>query len=481
MAGLVAAQRLAAAGLEVALCEAETQTGGRAALARVAAGLPRSGEAGDGSLWDPLWGRDTAARDAVSALARRPRSAGEGVGGVARVASPPQPLLPPRSPSIWQLSPARGVLPLDPRDGGIPRHLRFGCALRLARLERLLRRFAPLLDPTRPERAAPLDDRSLGDFARLYLGTGLLSQWAEPWLSAVTPVEEDHTSRVAFLLHLGREMGRDREGEGDGAGEDAALGAAPAVPPRGEVALYCRTRVEALAAGRKAGIDLRAQGAGWGALHLAARAVILAVPAARARQLAAPLLGAAERRALGALPSEPIAVWGAGLIALPDPLAEAMAGETGRGLRIRIPRCRSQLLSTLQITDTEIRAVLRPAAAEALGAAARTGGQGRGGGPRAAHRDLDRRLAGELKRLFPGLRMETGDPSTALQRAESPRFAVGGYRQLARLRQAEQSARCAGRRLYFAGDYTVGASLGGAARSGARAAAELLADLGPAT
>ena len=49
-------------------------------------------------------------------------------------------------------------------------------ALSLLRLPRLIARYRAALDPGSPERGADLDDRSLGDFGRLYFGESVLSR-----------------------------------------------------------------------------------------------------------------------------------------------------------------------------------------------------------------------------------------------------------------------------------------------------------------
>jgi predicted NAD/FAD-dependent oxidoreductase len=59
-----------------------------------------------------------------------------------------------------------------------------------------------------------------------------------------------------------------------------------------------------------------------------------------------------------------------------------------------------------------------------------------------------------------------------------PRFDVGDYRALARLRRVEADARARGRRLYLAGDHLIGPTLEAAVVSGERAAAALAEDLG---
>jgi hypothetical protein len=59
-----------------------------------------------------------------------------------------------------------------------------------------------------------------------------------------------------------------------------------------------------------------------------------------------------------------------------------------------------------------------------------------------------------------------------------PRFDVGDYRVLARLRRVEADARARGRRVYLAGDHLIGPTLEAAVVSGERAATALADDLG---
>jgi oxygen-dependent protoporphyrinogen oxidase len=73
-------------------------------------------------------------------------------------------------------------------------------SVRARRLRTLLHWFGPLLDPRAPERAVRLDDRSVGDFARLYLRGDSLEQRFEPLLERALGQDPDETSRALLML-----------------------------------------------------------------------------------------------------------------------------------------------------------------------------------------------------------------------------------------------------------------------------------------
>lgn len=96
-----------------------------------------------------------------------------------------------------------------------------------------------------------------------------------------------------------------------------------------------------------------------------------------------------------------------------------------------------------------------------------------------AEADLERLATftrAELARCLPGLRVAAGRDRWYVEPDAFPRFDVGCYRRLAQLRRVAEAERRRGRRIYLAGDYWMEATLDGAARSGLRAAGELLAD-----
>ena len=70
------------------------------------------------------------------------------------------------------------------------------------RLRVLLDAFGGSLDARRPERGVRLDDRSVADFARLYLGRAALEQRFAPLLEAELGFDARETSRLLLLLHM---------------------------------------------------------------------------------------------------------------------------------------------------------------------------------------------------------------------------------------------------------------------------------------
>ncbi len=325
-------------------------------------------------------------------------------------------------------------------------------ALRLRRLDRLSRRFADRLDPSTPERAVRLDDRSAGDFARLYLGPGLLRHWIAPWLAADALADPEQTSRVLLWLLLESRrfapLGRLRVGLG-------FLPAALADPGRDRVGVAVR-RLRAVRGGLRAELEVGDP--------VEADAVVVATPAPAARALAEPLLTTPERWFLEAARSAPSLV-----------LAAALEHSPCRdATRVRVPA--EAGLAAASVT-------VEPGApgGPAPEGAALAWVQGSAGWS-AAHRDaaddvVEKALLAALERLFPGA--ERALRFTVLRRhaAALPRFDVGRIRALDRFRRVQGDRRAAGRRLYFAGDHLVAPSLEGAAASGRRAAEEVAADL----
>jgi len=86
------------------------------------------------------------------------------------------------------------------------------------RARRLLRWYAPWIDPNRPERGARLDDRSVTDWCRLYLGRKNVDELLGPCLGAWFGLAADVTSRL-FGLSLLDASGRPRATSLTGAAE----------------------------------------------------------------------------------------------------------------------------------------------------------------------------------------------------------------------------------------------------------------------
>ncbi|MDJ0864583.1 MAG: FAD-dependent oxidoreductase [Myxococcota bacterium] len=407
-AGLAAAWRLGRSGLRVTLLDAGAEAGGRA----LAPWAPRllttdhrlaalAGEAGAAGELLPL-------RPWVSAQVADGRI--EPIGG-------------------WRRAP--GVRALE--------------ALRLVRLGRLLRRYGPQLDPSAPERAAALDDRSLYDFGRLYFGTGVVERWIEPLLADAAPLDERDASRVAFLVPE-----RARQG-------------ATAAAPRKSLAPLAAALAARLALRGGAAVRRVEPAAGHLCVALAdesleADAVVVATPAAAALEICAPLLTTAEREHLASTRYDAALVWRVAA----EP---ARLGARAR-TRVRVPRCEALPFSSLALLpdSAEIVATVRePWSRHWIDA------------PDDA---LQKDLGAALERLLPGAARPERASRIARIPAAWPRFDVGRYRAIARFRRVGADRRAAGRRLYFAGDHLVAPTVEAAITSGERAATALLGDVG---
>ncbi len=432
LAGLAAASGLAARGFEVALFERDPRPGGRAGSERE---------------------KDFAFEPGAHAIAGSDRRllALVGRAGLA------EGLLPLRPLALAQVERGRVVRihPESPRGvGRIPGLGNLG-RLRLARLPRLLARYAPVLDPDAPERAGARDDRSAADFVRLYFGSRVLERWIGPWLSDTALCDPAETSRV---LALGLLAFRRHAGLGSLRGDLAGLAGALAR----SLGARCGAGVRAVEP-RGAGFLVHHAGPdGEGVVE--AEAVVLAVPPPDALAAAPELLSSAERDVLRARRGAPALGVALGL---ESPLA-------AHATRIRVPRREGLPFATL---------VLEP------GVAGSRLPQGRGlavllGGADPRALDVaDERLASgwiaALDGLLPGAAARVAWTRVHRWVSAFPRFDVGDYRAIARLRRAETDARARGRRLYFAGDHLAGPTLEAAVASGERAAAAAAQDLAP--
>jgi oxygen-dependent protoporphyrinogen oxidase len=424
-AGLAAAFRLAAAGHGVRVLEAGARAGGRAAVAEW-----------QGETLDPT---AAAVHDSNASLLGLVRDA-----GLSGELLPLRPWLAAQAGAGTAASAVSddGLLAI----GRIP-GVRALEALRLARLPRLVRRQAAMLDPGAVESAAPLDDRSLLDFGALYFGRRVVTHWIEPWLSSRAPVDERSASRAAFLLRW-----RAESGGASGALREPPGLLAELLAARSGVRTGCRVRrVDAAPSGR---LHVAIEGASEPA---EADAVILAVPAPEALRVAEPLLSRAERDLLGAIRYDPAHAL----------VAEARRLPVSAPTRARIPRSTASPLAVVALEPRgrgagRITAVTRPAWSDAM----------RDAGDDAVVKELrveiEARTASELA---------AGDPVLVRRFPLAwPRFDVGAYRALARFREVQLDRRRRGRRLYLAGDHLASPTLEGAVVSGLRAAADLLSD-----
>jgi protoporphyrinogen oxidase len=329
-------------------------------------------------------------------------------------------------------------------------------ALRLVRLPRLLARYGARIDPEAPERAADLDDRSLGDFGRLYFGRSVLAHWMGPFVTGTSLGDADDLSRVLFLRRY-RSHGRERPGLLRSAlGELADAAAARLAVKCGSAAL----RVER---GREGGLALSVQ-AGGATRVFEPEAVVVATSAPEAARLAAPVLVAAERDGLAEVRYQPALCLAVGLrrpffphpqhIQLPhsggSPLEGVLLEPGVPGGRVPDGRGLALLRATSAWSEAYFDAPEETVCKELLGAFARV------------------RPGAEAAVLFSKL--------FRVERA-LPRFGVGRYRQIARFERVQRELRREGRRLYFAGDYLMDPTLEGALASARRAAAAVSEDL----
>jgi oxygen-dependent protoporphyrinogen oxidase len=430
LAGVAAAAALRAAGCSVRVIEREAAPGGRA-----------RGSERDGFRLD-------AAPFLVSARERRLAALIADAGLAGR-------LLPLRPVTLAQLRAGRveetppAGRPLEvARVGGV----RFREALRLRRLARIERRFRNLLDAERPERAVRLDDRSAADFVRLYFGATVWERWAEPLLASDLLADPVDASRVCLLLAR------------------AARGAAPLATLRGSPASVA----EALfGAADRLGSEVSAVTREGQGLALALRdgsrieadAVVLALPARETGRVARELLAPAEHDGLGAARTAPAIVLSAALERSP----------TRKATRLRVPTLEALPLASVALEPGGAGAPAPPGAA--LLAAVATPAWSRAH-LQAADGVVEKELLGAVGRIFPGVPGALRFCQLVRYEAAVPRFDVGRYRALARLRAVQADLRARGRRLYFAGDHWVAPTLEGAIASGLRAAAELCEDLG---
>ena len=273
-AGLSAARRLAEAGESVTVLEQAPRAGGRAASAEVG-----------GFVFDPIGSVVSTADRGFLSLLDGAGAAGRiralGPGGLAQTFR-------------GRLSSVDGSSRL-----GVARipGVRLLDALRLVRLDRLLARYRPALHPDAPERGAPLDDRSLRDFATLYFGRSIAERWIGPFATSGTLNRPEDASRLLFLLRARSHRAAPLALVQGGIGSFLAALAEELDVRFGTTV----TRVEARGDG---GFDVSFETAD-GAGTAPADAVVLATPAAAAARAARDVLVTAELDYLEGVASAP--------------------------------------------------------------------------------------------------------------------------------------------------------------------------------
>ena len=435
LAGLAAAHRLAARGADVSVLERETRVGGRARSEWVE-GFPIDCDA------RTLWSADRHLLGLLAALGLRDE------------------LFPLCPRGIEQLH--RGVRHrIHPTSAlGLARQkgIRLHQARRVSRLVRLLRRFGPALTPAAPELAAPLDDRSVGDFGRLYFGRSVLDHWLAPFLSSAIPCDAGETSRAWFL----RRVSTHRDAlpcylrSGLSALSEAL--ASELSPKLGEEVVSVE-----LDSQRGGGVRVACR-RGASAAVTDADAVLLAVPAPIALRLAGSVLEPAERDFLAAIRYDPALT-----------LAIATANRIDRRSRfVQVPHAERCPVETIElevgapggrIPDgsalVRLRATTRFSRAH----------------PDASDPAILERLGETLETVWPGACDAVLFRRVMREERAVAGYPVGHYRALARFLALQCDLRRRGRRLYFAGDHLADPTLEGAVLSGLRAADLVAADL----
>lgn len=437
LAGLACAWRLTRSGFEVRTFERADRPGGRAAGTSVR-GAPLDPCAHLLSTADSSLSALLAELDLIHALVPWPRDAWAQVHrGV------PRPIQP------------RGLL-------GIARipEVKLRDAWRLLRFERLLARYGSLLDPLEPERAAPLDDRSLRDFARLYFGDSVLAGWMGPLVASTCLSGDRETSRVLFLLRCIAER--------DGAPATLRIGidgVASALAARLRPRFAAEVMRVELEISRKLRIQVREKQVDS---TLEADAVVLAAPALESARIAEDLLTPPERDFFNAVRYT---------AAITLAVAARHAGPL-HVRRLQVPRREGWPLDAVGLEPGAPDGCGPEGCVVAVLIADDTWSREHIAAPDEA---LAKELLGSLGRLYPELRRSIVFTRLSRYPRAVPRFDVGRYRALARFQGVQVDLRRQGRRLYFAGDYLAAPSVEGALTAGLRAADAVCEDLGAST
>lgn len=433
LAGLGAASALARAGLAVGVVEREARAGGRAACVRE-----------QGFAFEAL--------SPVLSSADRSLLAWIADAGAGDEALPLRPVV---TAQVYRRR-THALEPRGPLDVARIPGVRWHEALRLLRLPRLLARYGERLDPEAPERSAPLDDRSLADFARLYFGPSVLERWMGPELCAETLGEAEDTSRALLLRRLRQRAGT-RPGLPRAPLADVAEAAA------GRVRTFLRSEVRALEPAPTGGLRIHFTSEGR-ERALEAHAVVLATPPTEAVRIAGAMLTTAEREALRGIRHHAALALAVALRRPLGPHAEF----------VRVPAAERSPLATALLEpgagggrapDGRGLAVLRATGAWSAAAA------------ELPDETVEKELLDAWEAIRPGLRSAALFTRVLRLPNALPRFDVGHYRTLARLEGLWPELRRAGRRIHLAGDYLLDPSWSGAAASGRRVARAVAADL----
>jgi len=329
-------------------------------------------------------------------------------------------------------------------------------SLRLVRLPRLLRRYARHLPAGAPEAGAPLDDRSIADFGRLYFGRSVVEHWFGPFASSESLGDPDETSRVHLLrrhrFHFGVPRGLPRARLEDLV--EAAAG-------RAAVLTGADVRLVRPASGGGLVVDYTRRGRDH---CVEVDGVVIAVPAAGAAALGAAVLTTGERDVLSRVRSR----------AAVTLCARSCRPLSWHAREVRVPRSEGGAAETFLVEP----GMAGGRVPEGFGSVAlHATGPWSDRALDLSDEVIEKELCSELDRLQPGTTAAVDFAQVLRVRDARPRFDVGHYRALARLQRIESECRAEGRRLVLAGDYRMDPSWNGAVASGRRAAQALAGDL----
>ena len=414
LAGLVAAHRLRALGLQTTLLEARAQTGGR--LVR---------ETLDGFDFElapsvlpacaPSLGGLVAELGATASVRREP------LHQVLRLRSGRLELASTRADAALARTPLRG--------------------LRRRRLHTLVDWLGADLDARAPERETRLDDRSVADFSRVYLGRRAGPRLLAPLLETAFGLDAGETSRLLLFLLMGA-WGDVELAQATG------LAALPEALVKGLDDVRTDTRAAALLPhGRGVRVERGSE--------LAADAVVLAVSPREAARLV-PDLAPAERAALESSRAATILHLVVSVSGYPESRAPAIVIPVSEG---------GTLAGVLEATPQ------RGAGPGLLRLVARADFAARHAA--STDEELVAALLGSAERVLPGLGASIRERRLLRRDDALPCFPPGRYRALERLR-LEQRQRPE-RRVFLAGDWLVGPHAEAAVASGERAALEAYA------
>jgi len=327
-------------------------------------------------------------------------------------------------------------IPLDEALGATPGVSPVWGAARLRRLHQLLRGYGEWLDPTLPERGERLDDRSVADWAKLYLGARASTHVYAPLLATHYGLDANEVSRLLAILLLDP-LGRMRLSLPFGL-EELRRALAARIH---DVRLGQRVRRVA----RDGALELESGDT------LAARAVVLAIPAAEVGRCAQDL-NPAERSMLARLRSQPVlqVALRARVAAAPQPVCWAVGPGPLAGLVDR-----TALLGQTDVEERSLVLIARADVASEL--AGRT------------DEELAPVLLAAAEQLMPAL---SQGGSCRVWRSTVPRFRVGDYRAVLRLRR--EAALQKDRAWIQAGVDLVAPHAEGAVVAGTRAAEQCL-------